>query len=219
MNTILINKEINDLNNDDYKIDIKINKLVLNITGNVNVYDNNKNDILDLTINITKDAKLNYYMFSDINYKNKNITINNYNNSIVNFNYSFINDSDCKLMLSNNILEDGIKSNLHVRSVAKNNANIEINSDGFVKKNTCDNEFNEDIRGLNIENGMISIKPNMFIDTNNVLANHNATIGNINKNYLFYLKAKGITEEEARKIIVNGFIKSILINENNEEFF
>ena len=40
---------------------------------------------------------------------------------------------------------------------------------------------------LNINEGISYIYPNMFIDTKNVVANHSASITNINKDYLFYL--------------------------------
>jgi Fe-S cluster assembly scaffold protein SufB len=50
----------------------------------------------------------------------------------------------------------------------------------------------------------------MYIDSNDVIANHNTTIGNINKDYLFYLNSKGIEDKQATNLIINGFIKSIL---------
>ena len=50
----------------------------------------------------------------------------------------------------------------------------------------------------------------MFIDSNDVIANHNSTIGNIDKDYLFYLNSKGIDNETATKLIVDGFLKSVL---------
>ena len=66
------------------------------------------------------------------------------------------------------------------------------------------------------ENGFIKINPNMFIDSNDVIANHNSTIGNINKDYLFYLNSKGIENDNAKKLIISGFLKSILNSDMNE---
>ena len=56
----------------------------------------------------------------------------------------------------------------------------------------------------------------MFIDSNDVIANHNSTIGNINKDYLFYLNSKGIENDNAKKLIISGFLKSILNSDMNE---
>ena len=155
-------------------------------------------------------------MFSNNNFKNKIIEINNYENSITNFNYSFINNDNCKLIINNNIIKNNIKSNIRVRGVALENATAIIDSNGKVTEKTLNNEFNEDLRGLNLENGFIKINPNMFIDSNDVIANHNSTIGNINKDYLFYLNSKGIENDNAKKLIISGFLKSILNSDMNE---
>lgn len=54
--------------------------------------------------------------------------------------------------------------------------------------------------------GQAYIYPNMFIDTKNVVANHAASITSISKDYLFYLNSKGIKDEEAINMIVDGFL-------------
>ena len=61
---------------------------------------------------------------------------------------------------------------------------------------------------LNINEGKSSIVPNMFINTKNVIANHAASITNINKDYLFYLNCKGIKDKECIKLIKNGFLNN-----------
>ena len=46
----------------------------------------------------------------------------------------------------------------------------------------------------------------MFIDTKNVIANHSASIGTINDDYLFYLMSKGLEKEKAIKLVIDGFL-------------
>jgi Fe-S cluster assembly protein SufD len=210
MNNIVINNEDFVIENQNCKIDIKVSKLNLKIKGNVSINNFNLNQDLELNITVEKNSTLNYYMFSNNNFTNKSIKIDNYSNSKTNFNYSFINDEDCKVVINNNILEDNIHSDIKVRGVCFKNSNSIIDSNGYVKEDTLNNEFNEDLRGLNLENGFIKINPNMYIDSNDVIANHNTTIGNINKDYLFYLNSKGIEDKQATNLIINGFIKSIL---------
>lgn len=210
MNNIVINNEDFVIENQNCKIDIKVSKLNLKIKGNVSINNFNLNQDLELNITVEKNSTLNYYMFSNNNFTNKSIKIDNYSNSKTNFNYSFINDEDCKVVINNNILEDNIHSDIKVRGVCFKNSNSIIDSNGYVKEDTFNNEFNEDLRGLNLENGFIKINPNMYIDSNDVIANHNTTIGNINKDYLFYLNSKGIEDKQATNLIINGFIKSIL---------
>ena len=217
MNTLIINNEDFIVEQTNCKIDIKVDDLKLEIKGNVHIYDFNTNDKLNLDITLVENSTLYYYMFSNNNFSDKVITINNNDNSKVNFNYSFINSKDSKVIINNNILGNNINSSIKVRGVCTDNAKSIIESNGYVIKNTINNEFDEDIRGLNLDNGMVIIKPNLFIDTNEVIANHNATIGNINKDYLFYLNSKGINTIDAKKLITTGFIKSILNGEIKED--
>lgn len=57
--------------------------------------------------------------------------------------------------------------------------------------------------------GQVYIYPNMFVNTKNVVANHAASITSISKDYLFYLNSKGIKDEEAIKMIVDGFLDNV----------
>ena len=212
MNTIEVNDSKLSLKDEICKLDYKKSEVELEINGNVSIYDINSDDI-ELNIKVNKDSNLIYYMYSDNEFKNKVITIDNYKNSSVRFNYSFINDKDSKLAINNNLLEDNINSDIKVRGVAKKDSNITITSNGYVKKDTKDSIFNEDLRGLNLDEGIVKIYPDMFIDTNEVIANHNSTIGNISSDYMFYLNTKGIDNRNAKKLIVNGFINSILDEE------
>ena len=213
MNIIKVDKENYSITNQIIKININVDKLNLIVKGNVCIYDYNKNKNLELNIKVEENSNLRYYMFSNNNFETKKINIDNYNNSKLEFNYSFINDNNCKLEINNNILQNNIDSVIRVRGVSEKNANVIIDSNGYVKKDTKNNNFNEDLRGLLLNDSDIKINPNMYIDSNDVVANHNSTIGSINKDYLFYLNSKGIEIEEAKKLIVSGFINSILDSE------
>ena len=46
----------------------------------------------------------------------------------------------------------------------------------------------------------------MYINTKNVLANHAASITDIDNNYLFYMNSKGINNNKAKELIINGFL-------------
>ena len=216
MNTIIIDRKDYIIENQNCKIDIKVKKLDLTIKGIVHIYDQNNLDELELNIEVLDKAKLIYHMFSENDFKIKNITIKNQENSKTEFHYSLIHHKNAIVNLNNYLNENNIESNLKVRAVAIDDATIEVNSNGYVAKDTKENIFNEDIRGLNLENGMITINPNMYIDTNEVIANHNATISNVNKDYLFYLGTKGIEKDSAVKLIINGFINSILSEHLNK---
>mgnify|MGYP001348353930 CR=1 FL=1 len=67
------------------------------------------------------------------------------------------------------------------------------------------------------ENTEFNTKPELEIYADDVKCSHGSTSGNIDKDALFYLKARGIKEKEAIKMIIKGFLESVLKNiENNE---
>ncbi len=67
------------------------------------------------------------------------------------------------------------------------------------------------------ENTEFSTKPELEIYADDVKCSHGSTSGNIDKEALFYLKARGIEENEAIKMVIKGFLESVLKNINNNE--
>jgi len=53
-------------------------------------------------------------------------------------------------------------------------------------------------------------RPKLEILANDIRCTHGATIGKINPEVLYYLKARGISEESAKKIVIEGFFQEIL---------
>lgn len=52
--------------------------------------------------------------------------------------------------------------------------------------------------------------PSLEIKENDIKAGHAATVGKINGLEIFYLMSRGLSEREAKWLIVDGFLKSIL---------
>jgi Fe-S cluster assembly protein SufB len=50
----------------------------------------------------------------------------------------------------------------------------------------------------------------MEVSENNVEVSHEATVGKIGEDQLFYLMSRGLSEEEATKMIVAGFIEPVI---------
>jgi Fe-S cluster assembly protein SufD len=53
-------------------------------------------------------------------------------------------------------------------------------------------------------------KPNLEIFADDVKASHGATVGQLNQEELFYLKARGIMQEDAQKELIQGFCAEVL---------
>lgn len=52
--------------------------------------------------------------------------------------------------------------------------------------------------------------PNLIVRAEDVSAEHGATVGELDKEALYFLMARGIPEDEARDLLIEGFINSIL---------
>jgi Fe-S cluster assembly protein SufD len=52
--------------------------------------------------------------------------------------------------------------------------------------------------------------PRLEIENNDVRCTHGATVGRVSDEHLFYLRTRGISEEEARRLIVYGFFNQVL---------
>ncbi len=56
----------------------------------------------------------------------------------------------------------------------------------------------------------VNTKPHLEIDSDDLSASHGATVGSVNPDHLFFLRARGIDENHARSILTFSFVRSIL---------
>ncbi|PKK94256.1 MAG: hypothetical protein CVV61_00470 [Tenericutes bacterium HGW-Tenericutes-6] len=57
---------------------------------------------------------------------------------------------------------------------------------------------------------IVDVNPILLIDEYDVKAGHGATIGKIEEDVLYYLRSRGLTRVEAEKLIINGFLKPVI---------
>lgn len=80
-----------------------------------------------------------------------------------------------------------------------------------IKKGSINSRSHVRCDGLMLDNKSKAITiPEMNVSENNVDVSHEAAIGKIKEDQLFYLTSRGLTEEEAIKLIVSGFIEPII---------
>ncbi len=66
------------------------------------------------------------------------------------------------------------------------------------------------------------IYPYLEIATDEVRASHGSTVGHLDRNQLFYLQSRGLSREEAERIILAGFFRDVakeMSQEYAERFF
>jgi Fe-S cluster assembly protein SufD len=54
-------------------------------------------------------------------------------------------------------------------------------------------------------------QPILEIEADDVKASHGATTGRIDKDQIYYLMTRGLSEEEAQEMVIDGFFESLLV--------
>ncbi|MBN2807858.1 MAG: Fe-S cluster assembly protein SufD [Prolixibacteraceae bacterium] len=70
--------------------------------------------------------------------------------------------------------------------------------------------FQQNNNVLLTETAEMNTKPQLIIDADDVRCSHGATVGRIDEDALFYLRARGIGEKEARLMIMFAFAEEVL---------
>jgi len=61
----------------------------------------------------------------------------------------------------------------------------------------------------------VSSEPQLEINNKNVKCAHGATVGQLDKEALFYLKSRGLPEQEAQSMLIQAFCESLIIEAKN----
>lgn len=177
----------------------------LNILENSICNIKNRCDIEKIIVNLNDGVEFILNEYSEIEKRDYSIEIIQNNNSSFIYNHSFIVSNLYNLNINISMLGNYSKNIINIHGI-NDSGKSNIVVDGSVSSNTKDNELDEKIKVLNINEGKSHILPNMYINTKNVIANHAASITDIDKNYLFYMNSKGIDNDKAKELIINGFL-------------
>ena len=201
----------------------------------INIKENTK---LNFNINVNSDAKLNLNIYTNgvsgkIQYK-----YNLANNSACNV-FKYQDVQTVREMISAYLNGDGSSFNYNFKTISKNKetydfyiyhkfkntvSNIKNNgvciNDGtiiyqvssFVPKNITGCVVNQSNRIINLTNNKCEIKPNLYIDCDDVEASHSALIGKFNDEEIFYIQSRGIDYNNALKLLITGFLISDMNN-------
>lgn len=216
MNKILVKEDNIVLDNEIVELEFKTLKCNLTIKGSVWIDDLNNNSLEKLNITLLDGSRLLYNKYTkDI--KNLKINILENNDTTLEFNYSLYQSIKASIILDSKVLGNNNKCSMNVYGVSDKDGAIVVNATGSVLENIKDNDLLENIRILMLNDSENVIVPNLLVGSNEVSVNHNATISSLDTNYLYYLNSKGLSYEEAKKLIVKGFLKSKLKLRKKEE--
>lgn len=221
MNKIVIDKEnYIEINNENVILDIKVEKVVIDIKGQVIINEIDYKDIekLDIEIRLNPYSSLIYNRFMIHNSINNKVKIIQDNNSNIIFNYSLIANDECKLDILSELCGNNNQTEIKVKGVTLNKGRVVISTSASVKENIKDNNLLETIKVLLLNDLESVIIPNLLVASNEVIVNHAATLSPVNNDELQYLMGKGLSLDNARNLIKNGFlISNLVINDEEKE--
>lgn len=94
-----------------------------------------------------------------------------------------------------------------IKGVAENGARIKVRGLVRIEKQAQNTDSFLSMKVLLLDKKSSAIaEPELEILANKIKASHSASVGKIDEEQLFYLKSRGISEKEAKYIIVKGFI-------------
>ena len=63
----------------------------------------------------------------------------------------------------------------------------------------------------------IDVKPEFEIYADNVKCSHGAACGELDKEQLFYMRSRGIGEEEAKQILIDAYLTDVIDKIDDED--
>ncbi|MFZ1970674.1 MAG: Fe-S cluster assembly protein SufB [Candidatus Nanoarchaeia archaeon] len=116
-------------------------------------------------------------------------------------------DTGCKVYH----LASNTRCNVISKSISKNGGVTSYRGLVKISKGCVNSKASVRCDGLMLDNeSKAKTFPSMEVGENNVEVSHEATVGKIGEDQLFYLMSRGLSEEEATKMIVAGFIEPVV---------
>jgi Fe-S cluster assembly protein SufD len=110
------------------------------------------------------------------------------------------------------------QSNELYKGIAKDKSTGIFNGKIFVQKDAQKtNAYQSSKNILMSDDATINTKPQLEIYADDVKCSHGTSTGKVDENALFYLKARGIGEESARKLLLQAFAQEVIDKVEVEE--
>jgi len=193
-----------DLNKDsilkNYKIDQSINK---NIKYSFNNIEQDKNSISET------------FIFSSGSHFLKNEVNCNLNgefsSAFVNGIFKLSDDKQHEIRTTINHLTENTKSYQLIKSVLENNSIAVYQGKIFVNSKAQKTDGYQLSKAILLsESSEFNAKPELEIYADDVKCSHGSSSGSLNENSIFYLMSRGLNYQQARELLINGFLLDVI---------
>ena len=208
----IINVSNENLNNNflnfRQKINIGKNSILKNYSLDINKNSNFKYSFKD--INLEKNSHLEYFILSKGSKFSKhdiNCSLNNEYGSVILNGIIDLNDErhhEIKTKINHN--EENCKSYQLIKSVLNDNSKGVYQGKIYVDSRAQKTDGYQLSRALLLSDEVeFNAKPELEIYADDVKCSHGSTSGNIDENSIFYLMSRGLSYEQSKKLLTNGF--------------
>ncbi len=214
MNKLLVNSE-EEINNlvieEDTELVFNFNDtsrdIYIVVEDNIclNIVDISFNTSNKINITLKNDSRVIYNKFS-INSGDYIYTLLDGEYSNVVINNSVVNNDDTKMKFVIEHNNTNTSSNLSNHGVNNSSGTLYFNVNSKINRSASLACANQENKIINLVTGDSKILPNLLVDNYDVSASHSAYISDFDKESMFYLKSRGISEKDARRLLLEGFL-------------
>lgn len=171
----------------------------------LNIVDISFNTSNKINITLKNDSRVIYNKFS-INSGDYIYTLLDGEYSNVVINNSVVNNDDTKMKFVIEHNNTNTSSNLSNHGVNNSSGTLYFNVDSKINRSASLACADQENKIINLVKGDSKILPNLLVDNYDVSASHSAYISDFDKESMFYLKSRGISEKDARRLLLEGFL-------------
>lgn len=171
----------------------------------LNIVDISFNTSNKINITLKNDSRVIYNKFS-INSGDYIYTLLDGEYSNVVINNSVVNNDDTKMKFVIEHNNTNTSSNLSNHGVNNSSGTLYFNVDSKINRSASLACADQENKIINLVKGNSKILPNLLVDNYDVSASHSAYISDFDKESMFYLKSRGISEKDARRLLLEGFL-------------
>ena len=220
----IINISNENLNNNflnfRQKINIGKNSILKNYSLDINENSNFKYSFKD--IHLEKNSHLEYFILSKGSKFLKhdiNCSLNNEYGSVVLNGIIDLDDKkhhEIKTNINHN--EENCKSYQLIKSVLNENSKGIYQGKIYVNSKAQKTDGYQLSRALLLSDEVeFNAKPELEIYADDVKCSHGSTSGNVDENSIFYLMSRGLSYEQSKKLLTNGFLNEVIEKITNNE--
>ena len=175
-----------------------------------------------INANVNENSTLNAYLADfiigkckgkiDVNLNKENATINWLSSSLS------INNDNKELDVSVNHNSPRTFAQIDSYGVCRNNGKLLFSGICHIFNGSHGSKAHQNAKIMvfdKVSNGIA--RPILKIDDNDIEASHAAIVGKINDEHIFYLTSRGLSEDEAKRLITLGYLKPILKGFDDED--